>query len=379
MLLWLIFAVLTAVVVMVLLRPLARNDAAAGDSAPAAADIAVYRDQLREVDADAARGLIDGPDAEAARLEVSRRLLASAARGEPGRPVAALAATPTVFSAAALGIVAVSLALYLVFGSPGLPSRPSSLAGPTARPPAEATVAELVAQVEQRLRDKPQDGTGWDVIAPVYLKLGRYRDAADAFERAGRLLGETSKRLSGFAEATIRESDGIVTEPARKAYERLLALEPQHPEPRFWLAVAKEQDGRLAEAVAEFRALLAEAPASAAWREPLQQRLAALEARLGGKPAPDAGPTADDMAAMARLAPAERQARIEQMVEGLAQRLKSGSTDVSEWLRLVRAYSVLGRREAALGALADARRNLAGDASAQSALSSLARSLGLES
>ena len=92
------------------------------------------------------------------------------------------------------------------------------------------------------------------MIAPVYLKLGRFRDAADAYANAARLKGETAALLAGLAEASILASDGVVTEEARTAYEKILKLEPERIEPRFWLALAKEQDGRLAEALADYQA-----------------------------------------------------------------------------------------------------------------------------
>src|SRR5207247_718880 len=100
---------------------------------------------------------------------------------------------------------------------------------------------ELVAKVEARLREHPEDSEGWDVIAPVYLRLGRFHDAAGAFDRASRLKGESVKRLAGFAEASVLGADGVVTEEARLACEKILALEPGRADVRFWLALAKEQ------------------------------------------------------------------------------------------------------------------------------------------
>ena len=101
------------------------------------------------------------------------------------------------------------------------------------------------------------------MIAPVYLKLGRYADAAAAYANAVRLQGESVNLLAGLAEASIMAKDGIVTEEARAAYEKILKLEPGRVEPRFWLAMGKEQDGRLADALADYSALLKEAPAEA--------------------------------------------------------------------------------------------------------------------
>ncbi|HJZ42159.1 MAG TPA: tetratricopeptide repeat protein, partial [Hyphomicrobiaceae bacterium] len=243
-----------------------------------------------------------------------------------------------------------------------------------------AQLGELVAKVEARLRERPEDAEGWDVIAPVYLRLGRFRDAADAFDRAARLKGETVKRLAGFAEATVLGADGVVTEDARLAYEKILKLEPGRAEARFWLALAKEQDGKLADAVTEYKALLSESPAAAPWRTALEQRIAEVSQRLSGTqtPAPR-GPTVEDVAAAEKLIPGDRARMIAQMVDGLAQRLKRDGRDLAGWLRLVNAYVVLGRKDDALTALADARKTFGGDEKALSELAALAKSLGLGS
>ena len=132
------------------------------------------------------------------------------------------------------------------------------------------------------MREHPEDGEGWDVIAPVYYKLGRFRDAANAYAHAARLKGETVRRLAGLAESAVFAADGIVTEEARAAYEKILKLEPGRVEPRFWLALAKEQDGKLADALADYKALLAEAPPDAPWRAAVEGRIAEVCPAHGG-------------------------------------------------------------------------------------------------
>ena len=153
---------------------------------------------------------------------------------------------PVAIAVAAL-VPLLTLALYLTHGTPGLPSYP--MVGRAQAPLEQANVGELISKVEARLREHPEDGQGWDVIAPIYFKLGRYREAAAAFSSAARLEGETARRLAGFAEAAVLAADGVVGEEARLAFEKILQLEPKRPEPRFWLALAKEQDGKLADAL----------------------------------------------------------------------------------------------------------------------------------
>jgi cytochrome c-type biogenesis protein CcmH len=383
MVLWIAFAVMTAATLLAVLAPLGRPSSGVDDTADAGAGAgtrAVYRHQLDEIEAERARGLIEPAEAEAARLEVSRRLLASAeatAGTIAGASVPASRAARIALVAAAV-VPLLTLGLYLVQGSPGLPAYPFA-----ARQQAtlqQSPLGDLIARVEARLREHPEDGKGWDAIAPAYLSLGRYRDAADAFERAARLLGETPARLGGLAQANIFAADGIVTEDARRALERVHALDPARVDARFWLAVGKEQDGKLADARTDFTALLAEAPPDAPWRPAVEAHLKEIAGKLAGTKSPEPrGPSAEDVAAAQKLPAAERQQMITQMVEGLAQRLQREGGDLAGWTRLVRAYSVLDRKQDAQAALAAARKALAADARALAELTQLAASLGLGS
>jgi cytochrome c-type biogenesis protein CcmH len=222
--------------------------------------------------------------------------------------------------------------------------------------------------------------------------MGRYDDAATAYANAMRLLGETPKRLQGFANARIRVKNGIIPDDARKALQRLLVIAPDRKEPRIWLALAKEQDGKLAEAAADYRKLLDDAPKDAPWRKVIEERLAGLTPGGGEKPAANAaqetakaessaapGASAPNAAAVANMTPEERQAFITRMVDGLATRLKADGSDAAGWLKLIRAYKVLGRRDDAVKALSDARANLKGDQVGLARVEDLARELGLGS
>jgi cytochrome c-type biogenesis protein CcmH len=379
MLFWILCAALTAGVIAALARPLV---APRSDDEGASPDLDVYRDQLGEIDRDVARGLLTEAEARASRVEVSRRLLAAAdsIRAETS-PVAAGRnhTAQLVLYAIAAGIPVLALSVYLALGSPGLPGAPAGdrMAGANA---ATAKVAALVAEVEARLREHPGDGRGWDVIAPVYMRLGRYADAAHAYARAIELEGETVGRLWGFAEATVAASNDVVTEPARKAFEKVLVLEPARLEPRFWLALAREQDGNLPEAASGYRALLGAMPADVPWRPLVQERLEAVSAKLvPGADEARAGPSADDIAAASGLPPDQRAAMIARMVEGLAGRLAANGNDLAGWQRLLRSYTVLGEIDKAERALTDARRALAGDGPALTELNAFARRLGLKS
>ena len=374
MILWIGFAVLAAAVVWAVTRPLlapAAADAAGNDSA-----LAVYRDQLSEIETERAQGLLGGAEADGARIELARRLIQRAEEKDRGgaKHVAASRARQVVtYAAAALPVV--GIALYLAVGSPQLPSRPYAARLDT--PVDQATASDLVARVEAHLRQHPEDGRGWDVLAPVYLRMGDFTQAADAFQKAARLLGESDKRLAGYARALIMLQNGIVNEPARQAYERLLALQPDSIEPKVWLAIAREQDGDLKGAEADYRTLLvgAEEP----WKGLLASRLQAASEKLGAPAAPSMRAPEATAGYPPGKSPAERDEFIRKMVEGLAARLKENGKDLEGWMRLVRSYMVLGRREDAVTALSTARGQFSGDANSLAELNVLAESLGLGS
>ena len=385
MLLWAIFAVLTAVVLYALLRPLAGGSG--GEGSRAAFNATVYRDQLGEVQSDRERGLIGERDAEAARIEIARRLLAADAESpaEQGSPTHSPLRAVTMGLAVALPLAALSL--YLVYGSPRLPDQP--LIARLQDPASNKNLEVLVARVEARLRQHPEEGEGWEVIAPVYMGWQRYADAAEAYRQSIRLLGESPKRLASYGQALVLANNGVVTEDARKALERALVLDPKLIEPRLVLIIAKEQDGQLAAAIADWRAMLASAPADAPWRKLVEQRLAEDEAKLAGKavaakpndvPAAEPkGPSPDDVAAAQTMSPADRQTMIESMVQGLANRLDQKGDDLAGWLKLVRAYTVLDRKDDALKALEKAKTQFSGNEDALRELDALATELGLRS
>jgi cytochrome c-type biogenesis protein CcmH len=386
-LLWIILACLTAIVLLVLLRPLAASGG--GNRAAEAFDAAVYRDQLGEIESDRARGLIGAEEAEAARIEIARRLLAADSKAEASgaaRSTTSRVRTATVAVAVALPLLA--LGLYLAYGSPRLPDQP--LAARLQDPASDQNLEALVARVEARLREHPEEGEGWDVIAPVYMGWQRYSDAAEAYANAARLLGESAKRLSGQGQALVLANNGVVTEEARQALERAAALDQTLLEPRILLAIAKEQDGQFQAAIEDWRALLETAPKDAPWREMVEKKIATDEAHVAGKPVAEAepeapgaqsgkGPSAADMAAAQNMTPVERQAMIESMVQGLASKLDQDGSDLPGWLKLVRAYSVLDRKDDALKALERAKTAFSGNAQALQQLDQLAAELGLKS
>jgi len=369
MILWLIFAAMTATAMLAVLLPLRRRAPARSGS-----DVAVYRDQLEEVDRDRAAGLVGAAEAEAARVEISRRLLAAAA--PPGRADAPVEAKWGRRAAALAGVVMLPLGsagLYLALGSPGVPSEP--LASRSAAAPATTSIEAMVAQVEAHLAGNPEDGRGWEVLAPVYLRTGRFDDAVKARRNALRLLGPTAVREADLGQALVAAADGVVTADARAAFERAAALDPGDVMARYFFGLSAEQEGKRAEAAAIWRKLLADAPPGARWTATVQAALAQIgEGVASGPSSPGAAPAA----APKPLAepPGEM---ILAMVARLAERLKADGSDLDGWVRLVRSYLVLGDQAKAQAAVADGRRALASDPDKLRRFDEAASELGVKS
>ena len=342
MTLWLLFVLMTAVAAFAVLWPLARNMPVRSGG-----DLAVYRDQLDEIQRDRATGLIGEAEAEAARVEVSRRLIAAADAADQEQPAADKSSLLHRRVTAIAGLIllpAGALALYLTIGSPDLPGEP--LAARMQAPKDTNDIQTMVAEVENHVARDPNDGKGWEVLAPVYMRLGRYDDAARAWHNAISLNGSNAEREADYGEAVVASANGVVTDEAKAAFDRALKIDPQNVMALFYKGMAADQDGRRAEAEKIWNDLIAGAPPNAPWIEVVKHALA--------RNAP-----AGAQAAAAQGAPADHD--VNAMVERLAERLHKDGSDVNGWLQLVRSYRVLGQNDKMEAALADARKALAGD------------------
>jgi cytochrome c-type biogenesis protein CcmH len=378
--LWIVFALMTGAALFAVLWPFRRR------SAPAAAetdkDGAVYRDQLREIERDLAAGSIGASEAEEARIEVSRRLLA-ADHAETTRILKAgtnreAAQTHSALKrqlSAAVAVIVLTVgagSLYLVLGSPDLPGQPLASRLDEAHGDANSIDA-LFARVEAHLEQHPEDGRGWEVIAPVYMRLGRYQDAAKARANALRLLGPTGQREADLGEALVAAENGTVTAKAKDAFDEAIRLDASNMTARFYQGLAAEQDGSREDAARIWRALLAEAPAEAQWASIVRQALTRVESSsIAGSAPPSAAapnPTPEGASGQEQM--------IRGMVERLAARLQQDGLDVDGWIRLVRSYMVLGEREKAHAAITDARRALKDEPEKLRRLDDGAKSLGI--
>jgi cytochrome c-type biogenesis protein CcmH len=366
MILWFLFALMTAMAIFAVLWPLARS----GGRLRSGSDLVVYRDQLEEIARDRAAGLIGEVEAEAAKVEVSRRLIGAAdAEAATSGPLPAATATWHRRLVAVIALVVLPLGaggLYLKVGSPALPGQP--LSARAADGAQDQSIDHLMAQVEAHLQANPEDVRGWEVVAPVYLRLGRFDDAVKARRTLLRLSGETAGRQADLGEALVGTANGIVTAEAKVAFERAVALDAKDVKGRYFLGLAAEQDGRRADAVSIWGGMVAGAPEGAPWVGFVRGELARLEG----------GPGPEDLAAAADLGPEQRMTMIRGMVEKLSDRLHHDGTDLEGWLRLVRSYMVLGERDKARAAAGEARHALASDPDKVRKIDELVKGLGIE-
>ncbi len=376
---WLIFVFLTGAAVLAVLAPLAAKSASASD---AATDKAFFGEQLAEIERERAEGLLDPADAEGARLEAARRLLrASETDGATAQP--SNRKTRVVAALATLLLVpTLAITLYLSVGAAGFPDMP--LAARLAATTPHADLSAAVAQIEAHLAEHPDDGRGFEVVAPFYLRSGRYDDAIHAYVEALRLLGATPTRYAALGEAYVMAAQGDVTPDARRVFDAALALDATHPMSRYYLALAAAQDGDTAKADELWSKLLADAPANAGYRDLVRARIEKLRGEAGQGASSEAGkssgegPASEQGKAVAAMPKADQQAFIRSMVERLAGRLAQNGDDVEGWLKLLRAYGALSEPEKAKAALKDASKALADKPADLARVEALAAELNIE-
>lgn len=329
-------------------------------------DVAVYRDQLAEIERDVVAGRIAPQEAEASRIEVSRRLLQAAERekramGETpgiarGRRTAAVAFT-------ILALPAVAAAFYYRLGAPW-----EAVPKPAveAKAPAGMSLAEMISRVEAHVRDNPNDGRSYEVLAPVYMRIARFDDAIVAWRKTIEILGDTAIREAGLGEALVGKAQGEVTTEARAVFDKALAQDAGNVPARYYLALAAFQDGKREDARRMWTDMLTGAPSDAPWTAPIRRALAAMDAQDApkdeSKDSAAPGPGAADIEAAAKLDQGQRNDFIRSMVARLADKLQQNGDDPEGWARLVKAYGVLGETARAEEATAQARKALGDNA-----------------
>jgi cytochrome c-type biogenesis protein CcmH len=357
---WIASASLVLAALIALLRPLLRGAADPDQHEPMQA---VFRAQLAAIDADLAQGRLTAEEAASLRTAITRRMLAAADREPDGSNSAVGGAPASSRIGAAVAIAALlptaALAIYAAVGTPAAiaPAASGGTAtqsgGPHDRAKLEAAADELKAKLER----EPGHLEGWVLLGRTFASLQRFVDARDAYSRAIALAPNEPRLHAELGEILVATADGNVTPEAQAEF----AKSGNDPRARFYGAEAALQRGDQPAAVAALKALLADAPADAPWRQAVAERLteitpaaepAGAPPASGGPPPP--APTAKDVAAAQSMSPEERQAMIRGMVDRLAARLEQNPNDKEGWIRLAHAYDVLGETDRAEAARARA-------------------------
>lgn len=379
MLVWIMFAGATALAAIAVLVPYAkgqrqmREDAASGAGG---SDAEVYKDQLGEIERDLARGMLNEAEAEAARIEISRRLLKANDLREDLSEEKSFTATSKLRSGAVLLtafalVPAAALVIYLSFGSPGIADRP--LSDRLASSVENQDVAILIARVEAALAQDPNDARGWDILAPIYARQGRFAEARGAYEQFLRIQGDDPFVLVEVGELFVIENQGLVTQEAMGWFVEALGMDPGNPKARYYRALGLVQDGQQDEARSILLALRNDGGTDAAWLETVDALLNDMDS-AALLPAPDS----TGAQAIADLPQADQQAAIEGMVANLAARLQESPDDLEGWTQLIRAYAVLEAPIQARSALAAALDHFETDSPARQRLLTMAQELDLD-
>lgn len=370
---WIISAGLATLVAALLALALRAPDR--GAARPAAAyDLKVYRDQLREVDRDLARGVVEQADAERIRAEVSRRILAADAALQQGTDAGAANKGAPLATGVLLAVALIggSLSLYWSLGAPGYgdlaladrieiaeemrANRPTQAAAEDSLPPftAPPNVSPDTLALIDRLRtvvaDRPDDLQGHSFLVRYEAELGNYRAAVRAQERVLQIKREeaTLADLVSYADLMVLAAGGYVSPEAEAVLGQILSQDPGNGIARFYVGQMMTQNGRPDTAFRVWDQLLREGPADAPWIPLIMANIEDVAWRAGvNYQLPEIGtgrgPSADDIEAAQELSPAERMEMIQGMVSGLSERLASEGGPVEDWAQLITALGVLGR------------------------------------
>ena len=402
---WIITAVLTCVVLATLVLPMLLRGA--GHKPPAAYDLEVYRDQLREVDRDLARGVVSEADADRVRTEVSRRILAADAALQKQSVATERQSTPIAAGLVATAVIAGTYVIYTQIGAPTYgdlaladrietaatlrAERPSqdaaeaSLSGTAPNLDIDPDYVTLVERLRNTVAERPNDAEGLELLSRAENRLGNYAAAYAAKAQVIALKGAdaTATDYSEYADMLVLAAGGYVSPEAEAALERALALDGTNGPARYYYGLMMTQTGRPDTALRIWDQLLREGPVDAPWIAPVSAQIENIAARAGVNYAMPAigtgrGPTADQIEAAQDLSPAERMDMIRGMVAGLSDRLATEGGPVEDWAQLISALGVLGDMDQARAILVNAREVFGDDPSAADLLSRTADRVGLE-
>ena len=388
--LWISVAVLTLGVLAIIIRPLLKTrDDASGDTQRADYDVALYKDQLKEVERDLERGLLSAEQADAVRTEIQRKLLNSAADGKANTSASATASGRNTWAAVAVSLfVAVgAFGVYAYLGQPTLENLAYADRDIASEQRAQdqqrdqQDMQTLLNQLALRLEKNPNDIRGWLLLGRSFITQGRYDESAAAYKHAFDLSPSDPDIAVDYAEAQIFSNKGQVDTATSEVLQKALRLSPADPKIRYYIGLHKAQNDDTAGALQEWVDIAALSTRDAPWMPTINRQIESAFKKSGIDPAsikpsaealeiartqgvaggvaPDAGqgagqsttaapgPTAEDVQAAQQMSAEDQSEMIRGMVNRLAERLKTEPGDLQGWKRLAQAYQVLGETDKA--------------------------------
>ena len=277
---WFVMLLLSALAVAFVLRPFLSKPA---NSAASNSSLAVYRDQLGEIDADHARGLIAAPEAEAARIEVKRRILQTDGASAEEKRVEI--SQVGVILAGGL-FVALSVGIYLTLGAPSLPGHPYSATEETSAEQSQAAgeIDGMISKLEQHLKAKPDDVEGWRALGWAQMQIGRSHAGVEALKRAAALAPLKASIQAMYGEAMVREAEGDVGENALAVFDHVLSFAPKDPRARFYRGLYLSQNKQEKAALDLWIGIILDGPADAEWLPSIREQAKELSKKMGLDP-----------------------------------------------------------------------------------------------
>ena len=308
----------------------------------------LYEARLSEIQKDLELGRLDEASAKAAQIEEARKLI-KLAEVDAGK--AHTNSNKILVLLAALSLPLISIPFYYTTGSPDFSSGQNQSEQASTQQP---SMQDLLKVAESRLKSNPDDTKGWKVVAPVYVRLGRYNDAINAYQNILRVEGRTPEFLLKLADVYIERDKGQVNQPARNLIEEVLSVEKDNPIARFYSGIIALQNDRKEETMRIWQSMVDNAKGDEDWLPVVKGRIAELKS-LESEPQL---PALDDdtIKAAEEMDPSARNEMINQMVSNLAQKLAENPDDKQGWERLIRSYVILGRNEDAKSAVEKATR-----------------------
>lgn len=299
-----------------------------------------FKSQLTGIDTDEKTGRLAPKEAEAARAELARELVRHRQTLSQIEKTVEKKWLGPVLALTSVLVIASSVGVYFQLGTPDpsvlVPINQVAQLTPEQRAEQE-NFARLLEQVEAQMLEDPSDVNGWSVLAPAYIRAGRYQDGVNAYRQILDLTPPTADARTDLAEALLLMDGAEASNEVMALLASAAQSDPTHARSRFYLAAEATRLGQWDEAIAVWNELLGLANGDEPWIATAQNGLAMATARgITPEPTQPSAPADPEQAEF-----------IATMVAGLDERLNDEGGSIEEWTRLVQSYIVLGDLEKA--------------------------------